>query len=361
MNDAGHIDVVPGEQRVSEVRYPEVEVPPTGEGVATEIAPGVLWLRMPLGSGLASINVWALADEGGSWSIVDTGLRSPATVEAWRSATAIALEGKSIGRVFVTHMHPDHSGMMGWLVRRFGARLWMTALEFLTLYMLAQDTTKAAPEEALQFYRSAGMDEQWLDGYNARFGEYGKMLYPLPVQFRAITDGERIRIGDHDWRCVVGRGHSPEHACFYSPALKLFIAGDQVLPTISSNVSVHPYEPDADPLTQWVTTLAQIRETVPDDVLVLPAHGRPFYGLHARIDKLIRGHEEGLVRLLAYLDEPRKAADVFGALFRNVGPDPEIQMMAIGEALAHLACLRTRGLAFNMIDEEGIVRWRRTT
>ncbi|WP_439955514.1 hypothetical protein, partial [Klebsiella pneumoniae] len=72
------------------------------------------------------------------------------------------------------------------------------------------------------------------------------------------------------------------------------ISGDQVLPKISSNVSVFPTEPDGDPLTDWLNSLAKVKREVPDDVLVLPAHNEPFRGLHARLDHLARGHERGL-------------------------------------------------------------------
>jgi glyoxylase-like metal-dependent hydrolase (beta-lactamase superfamily II) len=127
-----------------------------------------------------------------------------------------------------------------------------------------------------------------------------------------------------------------------------------VLPRISSNVSVFPTEPDGDPLSEWLTSLARIKTIVPDEVLVLPAHNDPFLGLHARLDHLIRGHERGLERLMRTLAEPRRSIDIFGALFaRSIGP--ELLGMATGEALAHLNCLLVRGLAKAAPDEAGVI------
>jgi glyoxylase-like metal-dependent hydrolase (beta-lactamase superfamily II) len=169
-----------------------------------------------------------------------------------------------------------------------------------------------------------------------------------------LRDGDDIQIGEHLWRVVVGSGHSPEHACLHCPDLKLLISGDQVLPRISSNVSVFPTEPDADPLTDWLVSLARIKTLVPDDVLVLPAHNDPFIGLHARIDHLIRGHERGLERLEKLLASPKRAVDVFGALFaRKIGPD--LLGMATGEAMAHLNCLLGRARASAQADGAGVV------
>ncbi len=166
-------------------------------------------------------------------------------------------------RVIVTHMHPDHIGMAGWITRKFGCRLWITRLEYLMCRVLSADTGREAPEDALRFYRAAGWDQDALDTYQSRFGGFGKALHALPDSFRRLTDGEEIAIGDHVWRVVVGNGHSPEHACLYCPALKLMISGDQVLPRISSNVSVFPTEPDGDPLRDWLTSLARIKTRVP--------------------------------------------------------------------------------------------------
>jgi glyoxylase-like metal-dependent hydrolase (beta-lactamase superfamily II) len=94
--------------------YPFEQAPETGEAV--DIAPGLKWLRMPLGGSLAFINVWAIQD-GDGWAIVDTGMGGADTQAAWRQAFAGPLAGKTVTRVFVTHMHPDHIGMAGWLTR----------------------------------------------------------------------------------------------------------------------------------------------------------------------------------------------------------------------------------------------------
>lgn len=330
--------------------YPFEHGPKTGEAV--DIAPGVKWMRMPLGGALSFINVWAIAEEGG-WAIVDTGISGMDTRNAWRAVLKGPLEGKPVTRVFVTHMHPDHIGMSGYLTRKFDARLWITRLEYITCRSLAADTGREAPTDALAFFKATGWDEDALESYRAKFGGFGRGLYALPDSFRRLTDGDEVRIGNHVWKVVVGSGHSPEHASLHCADLKLMISGDQVLPKISSNVSVFPTEPDGDPLTDWLTSLDAIRRRVPDDVLVLPAHNDPFYGLHARIDHLIGGHERGLERLLALLAEPKRVVDVFSVLFRRK-IDENLLGLATGESLAHLNCLIARGQAVRERDENGV-------
>jgi glyoxylase-like metal-dependent hydrolase (beta-lactamase superfamily II) len=337
--------------------YPFQSTP--GPGAALEVAAGVYWLRMPLPmTALNHINVWALRD-GDGWTLVDTGMNTSDTAASWQSACATALAGLPVRRVICTHMHPDHIGMAGWLTRRHNCRLWTTRLEYITCRMLVADTGREAPTDAVTFYREAGWDANALEHYQARFGGFGKAVHALPDSYRRVVDGEELDIGGRSWRAVVGRGHSPEHLCLYCPELQVLISGDQVLPRISSNVSVFPTEPDADPLTEWLTSLAAIRERVSDEVLVLPSHNEPFRGLHARLEKLIRGREERLTLLERELSTPSRAIDLFSLLFhRRIGPD--VLSMATGEALAHLHCLITRGLVVREADVAGIGWYRRT-
>ena len=349
------------EESASEIRRPKLDYPfetgPTpGTGETVDVAPGVKWLRMPLGGSLQFINVWALED-GDGWCVVDTGMQTRDTSQAWRAAFKDALGGLPITRVIVTHLHPDHVGLAGWMTRKFGCRLWMTRLEYLQCRMLVADTGREAPEDGMRFYKAAGWDEDALENYRARFGGFGKAIYQLPDSYRRLDDGEEFDIGGRIWRIVTGNGHSPDHACLYCPELKLLISGDQVLPRISSNVSVFPTEPDADPLTDWMTSCAKVKREVPDDVLVLPAHNDPFHGLHARLDHLIAGHERSLGRLEKSLAEPKRAIDVFGALFaRPIGPD--LVGMATGESLAHINCLIERGKAVANTDADGVIWYR---
>jgi glyoxylase-like metal-dependent hydrolase (beta-lactamase superfamily II) len=338
-------------EEASTLRYPFDAPPAPGE--ALDVAPGVLWLRMRLPmAGLNHINVWALADEDG-WTLVDTGMPTPDTAANWQAALAGALGRRPVRRVICTHMHPDHIGMSGWLTRQHECRLWMTRLEYITCRMLVADTGREAPADGVRFYRAAGWDEAALEHYRARFGGFGKAVHALPDSYRRVIDGEEIAIGALRWRAVIGRGHSPEHLCLYEPGLQVMISGDQVLPRISSNVSVFPTEPDADPLREWLESLAAIAARVSDEVLVLPSHNEPFHGLHARLSALSDGHERRLVRVLEELAQPRRAVDVFGALFRRP-VSVEMLGMATGESLAHLNCLMGRGQIERESDSAGV-------
>jgi glyoxylase-like metal-dependent hydrolase (beta-lactamase superfamily II) len=310
---------------------------------------------MPLPYALNHINLWAL-DDGDGWAIVDTGVRNEETVLVWRELFANSPDRRPLTRVFVTHMHPDHVGMAGWMTRKFGVRLWMTRLEYLTCRVMVSDSGREAPDDAIAFFVRAGWSAPAIETYRARFGNFGKHIHALPDSYRRLHDGEKLVIGSRTWRVIVGSGHSPEHACLYCPELKLLISGDQILPRISSNVSVHPTEPDADPMSDWLASLQKIRREVPDDVLVLPAHNECFRGLHLRIDALARGQEAALDRLRRTLVEPKRVVDVFGTLFsRSIGEaDVPLLGMATGEAIACLNHLMHRGLVTRDVDGDGV-------
>jgi len=326
--------------------------PETGQAV--DILPGIKWLRLPLPFMLGHINVWLLKDVGG-WAIVDTGICTNTTREVWKNVFSEYLGGEPITRVLVTHLHPDHVGCAGWLTDKFDIELWMTRAEYLLCRVLVQDTGQKAPTEALKFYRSAGYSNESLERYTALFGRFGTVVAPLPQSYRRLQEGTLVKIGDYQWRIIVGSGHSPEHACLFCEELNLLISGDQILPTISSNVSVYPTEPAANPLANWFDSLRRLHDILPKDVLVLPAHGKPFRGASDRLQALIDEHESGLAKLRKTICEPKRAVDVFPALFKSRIDDNNL-IMATGESLAHLHYLYYRDeLTINR--DENDVNW----
>ncbi len=321
-------------------------------GEVVQIAEGVYWTRFAMPMSLDHINLWLLED-GDGWTVVDTCLNLPSARETWEGLFEGFMGGRPVTRVICTHLHPDHVGLAGWLTERFDCDLWMSREEFLMCRAMASDTGRPAPDVAIRFYRGAGYDEEELERYRQKFGNFGRAIAPLPDSFRRLVDRETITIGGRYWQAIVGRGHSPEHVTLYCPALKLLISGDQVLPRITPNVSVFPTEPEGDPLTEWLQSSGRLREMLPDDLLVLPAHEAPFYGLHVRISQILEGHKTDLGNLFDLLKEPRRAVDCFPALF-NRTVESESMGLATGETLAHLNCLRGRRRIERTTDADGV-------
>jgi len=317
-------------------------------GAVHTLANGIGWTRLPVPGGLDHINVWLLEDDDGL-AIVDTGLATPESREAWGSA----LDGRSVSRVLLTHYHPDHMGCAGWLCAEHAAPLWMNRTEYYLARMLIADQREEPPAEAMAQLRGAGWTDEQLGKARARgWGNFAKIVAPLPTGHVRMGEGDVIRIGARDWHVRIGSGHTPEHVCLIDFDGKVMIAGDQVLPRISSNVSLSINEPQADPLGEWLASIEKFR-ALPDDLLILPAHGEPFTGLHARLDRLADGHSLQLNQLAAHLVKaPARAVDCFAVLFRRPIGDGE-RGLATGEALSHLRHLEVTGRAVRE-DRDGV-------
>lgn len=332
------------------LRFFQDSAPEPGDVV--EVADGVFWLRFALPmTGLNHINLWAIKD-GDGWVVVDTGIGNKDSKDIWRGHFEKLMGGRPINRVIVTHLHPDHSGLAGWISRKFEAPLLMTRGEYFLCRLMAADTGHTAPREGLRFYKKAGYTDAQLELYKARFGGFGKAITPLPHAYDRLQEGTEIRIGGRIWHVIIGSGHSPEHACLWCPELSVCLSGDQILPNISSNVSVWPTEPESNPLEDWIKSCHKLHDRLPEDTLVCPAHGIPFWGAQRRLTKLIDHHEKALTRLYNFCADPKLSTEIYSVLFRRAINDGN-RIMAVGESIAHLNCLLARGMMTRRLNDAG--------
>jgi glyoxylase-like metal-dependent hydrolase (beta-lactamase superfamily II) len=342
----------------SQLAYPFGDAVPT-PGTLHPVAPGLSWARMPLPFALDHINLWLLEDEvddrTGS-SVIDCGAGTDATRAAWEQLFAGALAGQPLLRVFATHCHPDHVGLSGWLCERFGAPFWITAGEFGFARMMAAALPGVDGPSAIPHFERHGLtDEAMLEQMRSRRNYYPSLVPAVPESYVRLQDGQQLRIGRASWRVITGFGHSPEHAALYSEELNVLVSGDMVLPRISTNVSVFAVEPLGNPLQQYLDSLRKYAD-LPEDVLVLPSHGKPFRGLHTRIAQLRAHHTERLAEVVAACTEPRSAVDIVPLMFRRK-LDAHQLSFALGEALAHLHKLWTDGILRRTTGDDGIIRF----
>ena len=337
------------------IRYPWSDPPEFGE--ACEVAEGVFWLRLPLPMALDHVNCFAF-DDGESWTLIDPGIDTRKCRAALQSALDGPLAGKPVGRVIVTHYHPDHIGLAGWLQAQ-GAELWTTRTSWLFARMLQLDAQPVPVGETLEFWRGAGMDAALLDKRAAeRPFNFADCVHPLPLGYRQIRDGEVLRIGGRDWITRFGHGHAPDHATFWATDGSLVIGGDQLLPSISANLGVYASEPEADPVAEWIASAESFQPFATEAQLVLPGHKLPFTGLPLRLRQMIENHSGALRRLEKLLgDAPCTACECFPALFKRPIGEGEYGL-ALVEAVAHLNHLWHKGQVIRTRREDGAWLWR---
>lgn len=346
--------------QASELKYPFDAHPDPGTTV--EIAPGVRWLTMPMGGSLNHINLYLLEDDGG-WYVVDTGLNLPQTSELWQSIFASELGGKLVCGVICTHFHPDHIGQARMITDQFQCPLYMTHAEYYQARAFFSGSPGSTADSrtgwlSQTFYQQAGMPAEYLETLRKMWEDRSAdtMVMPqMPDGYRRLRDGDILDIGGRNWRIVVGSGHSPEHACLLCDELDLMISGDQILPIITSNVSVHPSEPLANPLKDWMESHDRLL-SLPEETFVLPAHNLPFYGIRPRLRDLISHHEDRMLAIEEHCTQPRTAKDLLPVLFARK-LDPRQMMMALGEAIAHVHLLLHRNRLHQVLHEDGCYRY----
>ncbi|MEM7473284.1 MAG: MBL fold metallo-hydrolase [Pseudomonadota bacterium] len=331
------------------LRYPFEDIP--AEGTATEVAEGILWIRLPLPMKLDHVNVYALQD-GDGWAIVDTGFFSKRGVAIWEKLMAGPLQGKPVTKVIVTHHHPDHVGMAGWFQTEHGAELITTRTAWLMARMLTLDVQPVPTPEAITFYTRGGMAPDILEKRKSeRPFNFADCVAPMPQGYSRIKEGDRLTIGARNWDIRIGNGHAPEHATLWSDD-GIVLGGDQLIPSISPNLGLYPNEPEADPVHDWLDACERLSQHATPDQLVLPGHKLPFYGLPLRLRQLIDNHHGALDRLRDFLQTPHSAHECFLTLFKREIGGGEYGL-ALVEAMAHCHHLYLSGQVTRTMREDG--------
>lgn len=332
-----------------EIRYLH-ETPPKGAEVI-EMAPGILWARLPLPFRLNHVNVWLLRDEDG-WTMIDTGAATDEARAIWDALFKGPMAGARVNRLVATHGHTDHVGLAGWLVKRAGGvPMHVTLAEWMSAQIRYWEAHAPMNDAAERFLAMHGCDAETVAGYAADRERIRALQVPQPGSIERLRQGDVIRMGQRDWRLIVAGGHAIEHTSFWCEADKILIAGDQVLSKISPMIGVFPAEPNADPLAEYLDSLHRFRE-LPADALVLPSHGLPFTGLHVRVDQLAHHHDIRLDDLAALMAKPRTSMELTHGLFARAVAEGQGRL-ALAETIAHANYLVGRGRATVEMDARG--------
>lgn len=334
------------------IDYPWGEALPT-PGNTLELAAGVHWVRMPLPYALNHINLWLLAEGATQWCAVDTGMAMGDVQPCWEQL----LIKYPVVRQIVTHYHPDHLGLAAWLQEKTGAPLWMTQAEYLTAQAFAGEIGHYSVTSTNDLFRLHGLSEERLAALRQRGNAYRRAVPAIPPTYTRLRAGQEVVIGAHAWRVIIGHGHCPEHAALYCADLGILIAGDMLLPSISTNVAVFAPNPDEDSLSDFLDSIRAFT-ALPDDTLVLPSHGRPFRGIRSRVAALERHHADRCAALVAACQTHAcTAAELLPILFQRDITDPHQTLFAMSEAIAHLNHLVQRG-ALHYAETDGVRRYR---
>lgn len=335
--------------------FPELHFPfsqPPEPGQLIEIADGILWTRVPLPFRLDHVNIYLIRDKDG-WAVIDTGIGTERTKSVWQSLLDGPLAGECLTRLIVTHYHPDHIGLAGWLCETHEIPLLTSQTSYLGCLNLSLNPDSGGNQIYRDFYKSHGLPDDVTELVGTLGHAYLKQVLPLPQTFERLVAGDQLKVGDFTFDVLSGDGHAPEQLMLYERDRNIFFAADQVLAKITPNISVWAVEPTGDPLGLYLRSLRNLRALIAQDCLVLPGHQLPFHGLHTRCSELESHHEERCARILeSCAKSSRTVAELVPVLFTRA-LDPHQLSFAFSETLAHVNYLVHQQKLTSFRSEDG--------
>jgi glyoxylase-like metal-dependent hydrolase (beta-lactamase superfamily II) len=304
----------------------------------SEIAPGIIQVQLPLPFALRSVHCYLLRGAEG-WTILDAGLHMPDGEAAWLAAFAeLGIEPQGIGQIVLTHFHPDHYGMAGWLQSLSGAPVLISPRD-------AEQTREVwglpegVEDPSLAHFRRHGVPAALTDTIVGAVGALRAATLPHP-ELSLIVAGESIRMGGREFRAIHAPGHSDGQLIFFCEGDGLLLCGDHVLMKITPHIGWWPNS-EPDPLGRYLASLEAL-EPLPAR-LGLPGHGRLIEDWPGRLRELRRHHEERLAAMAAAVGASASAYEVAVQVFETARYTPHEIRFAVAETIAHLELLVRRG------------------
>lgn len=324
---------------------------PPAYGELTDLLQGLFWVRLPMPTAPNHVNCWLL-DNGPGWTMVDTGLNTDDSFEMWDKLWRGLLRSRPLQNLTLTHAHADHCGLAGFFVKETKCSVRMPLAEWLSGWKMWHEREEGPDEHFVAFLKRNGAS----DGDAGKIAEaqrHQKFLGGRPPrEFSRIRDGDVIAMGKREWKVITAGGHSAEHALFFCESDKILIAGDQILSHMIPSVITPSAQPEANPMKEYLDSLTRL-EALPPDTLVLPSHGLPFRGLHARIAQKREHHQARLDDVASVISGKTNAFLVAQEIFpRVLYANPR---QAFGEALAHLNMLASMGKLTRDVDGDGSI------
>jgi glyoxylase-like metal-dependent hydrolase (beta-lactamase superfamily II) len=307
-----------------------------------EVRPGLWSIPVPIPHSPLRYTL-SYAFTGDGVVLVDPGWDDPDARAALEAGLRVAdVTIAEVTGIVLTHIHPDHHGLSGWVRSLSGAWIGMHPAEAATL------------PARLDAYRDTAADQEWLHRAGVPSDEVAALsisperlsaLHAMASPDRLIEDESILPIPGRQVRAVWTPGHTPGHLCLHDAAAGAVLTGDHLLPRITPNIAAKD-DTDGDPLGDYLTALTKISAFQAEEGL--PAHEYRFRSLDVRAKAVADHHESRSAEVIAAaanLDTPT-AWRVAGSLTWSRGWDSLtgfLRRMALGETIAHLNHLTTVG------------------
>lgn len=305
----------------------------------------IFQVHLPLPFALNRVNGYLLRGADG-WTVVDTGLNTPEGRAVWDTVfAALGITPADIVQIVLTHAHPDHYGMAGWLQQQTGAPVRLSAKEAAFARTVWQEGSLGKGFD--RYLIQLGMPDDEAMTVARGVASTGEMTFPHPTALDIIQAGDEIQMGNRRFRMIHAPGHSDGQLMFYDAADRLLLCGDHVLMKITPNIGLWP-ESDPDPLGRFLFSLQEFKAL--DVRLALPGHKSLITDWRGRLVELLLHHEARLMYTLAAIESGANVYDAARAVFNSSTFTPHEWRFAMAETLAHLDYLERRGLARRQED-----------